>query len=92
MHNTRQPFLICYDIACPRRWRRVYGIVKDWATPMQKSVFVGHFREDELETLLQKLEPCIDAKTDSVQIYRLHRPEPACRLGDTLPLELSWTV
>jgi CRISPR-associated protein Cas2 len=92
MSHQRQPFLICYDIGCPRRWRRVFMAVKDWATPMQKSVFVGWFGREELESLLKELEEHIHAEEDSVQVYELRQPEPGHRLGLSPTSRQSWTV
>lgn len=91
MHQ-RHAFLICYDIGCPRRLRRVYMSVKDWAMPVQKSVFVAQLRQEELDGLLLELETLIDADEDSLQVFRLHRPQPDRCLGVALIPNHSWTV
>lgn len=92
MSHSRRPFLICYDIRCPRRWRRVFMTVKDWATPMQKSVFVGNLGREELESLLKELEGHIHAEEDSVQVYELRQSEPSRSLGFSPASLQSWTV
>ncbi len=62
-------WLLAYDIADPRRLRRVHACVKKYAIPVQLSVFVLRCNERTLENILAELEEHIDLKEDDVRAY-----------------------
>jgi len=64
-------YLVCYDIADPRRLRRVHRCMLDWASPVQYSVFIGKFDRREREAMTAELEELINPARDDVRIYSL---------------------
>lgn len=64
-------FLLAYDIAHPRRLRRVARRMERSAIRCQKSVFVFDGSERELQELLSDLKPLLNLKEDIVQAWRL---------------------
>ena len=81
MSARRRPLLICYDIADPRRLRRVFRELQDMAWPLQKSVFLAEVTASDLEALLDRLEQRIDPGEDRLQVFFLREPERSPRLG-----------
>ncbi len=70
---TNQPrqYLICYDIADPRRLTRVHRFLTTRAVALQYSVFSAILRRRELEDILENLDERIDPRKDDVRIYTL---------------------
>lgn len=70
-------YLIGYDIAHPRRLRRVARALERRAVRVQYSVFL--FRGDEagLAALLNELEPLIRLKEDVIQAWQVPPGIPA---------------
>lgn len=62
-------YLICYDIRCPKRLRRVHKAVLGYAIPVQKSIFYGVLNLEQHQQLIDKLVEIIDSDTDDVKIY-----------------------
>ncbi len=59
--------LICYDIADPRRLRRVARVCERYAQRLQDSVFLADLDEAELRRLMFALARVIDTASDSVR-------------------------
>lgn len=80
-------YLVCYDIADPKRLSRVFRFIKGKGLHLQYSVFLCRLTWTELLKLKEKMEGLIDKKTDDVRIY----PLPAgCKViamgcGDRIP-------
>jgi len=70
-------YLIAYDIADPRRLRRVARRLERSALRCQKSVFVFDGSQEELLVLLEDMRPLLNLKEDVVQAWRLPQGEPA---------------
>jgi len=70
-------FLIAYDIADPRRLRRVARRLERHALRCQKSVFVFDGTGEDLQAVLEELKPLLDLAEDIVQAWRLAKGEPA---------------
>ena len=71
--------LVAYDIstetaAGEARLRRVAAVCQAYGQRVQKSVFECIVNEVQAERLKRDLEREIDAKVDSVRIYRLREP------------------
>jgi CRISPR-associated protein Cas2 len=81
MSNHRRTVLICYDIADPRRLRRVFRELQDVAWPLQKSVFLAELSASDLDALLVRLEQRIEPGEDRLQVFFLREPERSPRLG-----------
>lgn len=79
--NRLQPYLICYDIADPRRLGRVHRFMTKEAVPVQYSVFTATLSHFELELLIAGLEEIIDSDEDDLRIYPLPGKPRALAIG-----------
>ena len=68
MSRTRWQ-LVCYDIADPKRLRRVHKLLKEEGIPLQYSVFLVQVTALERMALLGRIRAIIDEKRDDVRIY-----------------------
>lgn len=87
-------YLVVYDIADPRRLRRVAKKVEKFGVRVQKSVFecfLDHRRRHELEEESQKI---MDRAEDSMRIYPLlaKSREKQCILGNGVMLDFPAAV
>ncbi len=80
-------YLLCYDIADPRRLRRVHRLVRDWGVPIQFSVFEIELKTLQLEKLLAELGKLIDTAEDKVTLYRLTPNQERICLGQPDPTD-----
>ena len=64
-------YLISYDVTEDGGRRRVFEALKDYGRRVQYSVFECDLDEKGLDELWRRLEPEIDAETDSCRIYRV---------------------
>lgn len=69
-------YLVCYDIAQPRRLRRVARILERHALRCQKSVFLFRGTVRELDDVLAETGRVIDVDEDLVQAWRLACDQP----------------
>ncbi len=67
--NRTGNFLICYDIADPRRLQRVHRRVSRRALPIQYSVYLFHGTVPTLERLLHELQGLIVPTEDDIRAY-----------------------
>ena len=74
-------WLLCYDIADPRRLARVHRIMQKEGIALQKSVFKLVVTEGRLSALVNQLTSEIDVQQDDIRIYRLHRNAGHHKLG-----------
>ena len=79
--NRRTPWLLCYDIADPRRLQRVHRAACRHAVPLQYSVFHATATRREVLRILREIEDHIDPRRDDVRAYPLARTTPATTLG-----------
>ena len=87
-------YLVVYDIADPRRLRRMAKKVEKFGVRVQKSVFecvLSAGRRNELEVESKKL---MDEATDSLRIYPLlaHARQKQCILGNGVRLDMPVAV
>jgi len=68
--------VVCYDIPDDRRRDRVYRLLKDYGTPVQRSVFECELKEKQYRQMRRELQAVLDPQEDNVRFYRLCR---ACR-------------
>lgn len=66
-----QCFVITYDISCPKRWRKVYGIMHGFGEHVQLSVFRCDLTDSRLAQLIADLEDVIHHIEDQVLIVRV---------------------
>jgi len=71
--------LIAYDIACPKRLRRVAETCEDYGTRVQFSLFECWLDEARFEELWGKLKAGIVAAEDRLVAYRLDKAAAASR-------------
>lgn len=68
-------WLIAYDVAEPRRLRRIHRVLSRHAVPVQYSVFAVRSSPMKLGQIRAELQQLIQAREDDVRIYPV--PEPA---------------
>lgn len=66
--------IIVYDIACPKRLRRVAQTCLDFGVRVQKSVFECWLDDENFDRLWQSLETLIVQDEDSLVAYTLDAP------------------
>lgn len=73
MSNSDTPcrYLVCYDIADPKRLTRVHRFVSKHAAPLQYSVFMAEMNASALDLLLACVAGLIKQVEDDVRIYPL---------------------
>lgn len=71
-------YIICYDIANPRRLGRIHRALKKQALAVQYSVFLFSGTDAQLQRCLDQLEALIDERYDDIRAYPL--PQRGLRL------------
>lgn len=74
-------WLLAYDIACPRRGKRVHYRLRKRALFVQESVAVLRLTNDALEQLLEELEVQMNEREDDLRVYRVDWPDGAWLAG-----------
>lgn len=64
-------YFIGYDIACPRRRRRVVRLLEGHGQRLHESAFVARLRDGAFGTLQRRLQRTLHAQEDRVRIYPL---------------------
>lgn len=67
----RSVYIIAYDIACPKRYRKIYPIMCGHGDPLQYSVFRAELSDTELHCLKELLWPHLNLQQDRVMIVDL---------------------
>jgi len=67
----RYCYLVCYDIADPKRLRRVFRKMHGFGDPVQYSVFRCDLNRVEKALMLAVLEELVNTAHDRVMIVRL---------------------
>jgi CRISPR-associated protein Cas2 len=84
-------WLVCYDIAAPRRLARVWRAVREFGVPMQYSVFWARLDGLALNAALRAVATRIDPRADDVRFYPLPENVQITGLGrDVLPLGVTF--
>ncbi|MBV8119300.1 MAG: CRISPR-associated endonuclease Cas2, partial [Alphaproteobacteria bacterium] len=80
-------WLVCYDIAEPRRLARVWRAVREFGVPLQYSVFWARLDSRALDDALATVAQRIHARADDVRFYPLPENVQITGLGrDVMPL------
>jgi CRISPR-associated protein Cas2 len=83
-------WLVCYDIAEPRRLARVWRAVREFGVPMQYSVFWARLDRAGLNAALSVVAARINPRADDVRFYPLPENLQITGLGrDVLPLDID---
>lgn len=69
--TTYDAYLVCYDIASPRRLRRVARLMEGVGTRVQRSVFVCRLSAAQRRRLEARLHHLLDLDSDAVSLYKL---------------------
>jgi CRISPR-associated protein Cas2 len=77
----RSRYLVCYDIAHPKRLGRVFRYLKMRGVHLQYSVFLCSLTWPELQGLKAELARRIDPEEDDVRIYPLPSEGKVTALG-----------
>jgi len=64
-------YWIAYDIRDPKRWRKVFEILKGFGSPVQFSIFACSLTSTQLEDLTDRLKEAINLKEDRAAIIPL---------------------
>lgn len=64
--------IIAYDIADPKRLKKVADTCKDYGMRVQYSIFECHLEADKLDDLWKRLGDIIDPTEDSIVAYPIH--------------------
>ncbi len=85
-------FLICYDIANPRRLQRLHRQLAKRATPLQYSVFLVIGSERFFQQCLDEAEEIIDERFDDLRGYPLPENGQQFRIGiSPMPEGIQWS-
>ncbi len=74
--NQIRSWIIAYDIASPRRLRRVHRSLREHAVPVQYSVFAARCSAAKLGSIRMCVAKLIAKREDDVRFYPV--PQPAC--------------
>ena len=66
-------YIICYDITNPRRLGRIHRTLKQYAVPLQYSVFLFTGSAAQLAQCLARLQAIMDEHSDDIRAYPLPR-------------------
>lgn len=78
-------YVVAYDIANPRRLRRVARVMERLATRCQKSVFIFQGDDAGLQELLDEITPLLKFDEDIVQVWKAGYGKNAAELSRGTP-------
>jgi CRISPR-associated protein Cas2 len=64
MAELRHEYLICYDIRCPKRWRRAFKLLKGYGASVQLSIFRVRLSQRDREKLRWELAKILKPEDD----------------------------
>ncbi|RMH61170.1 MAG: CRISPR-associated endonuclease Cas2 [Zetaproteobacteria bacterium] len=88
--NAVRPYLICYDIADPRRLQRLHKLVSREAVMVQYSVYYAELNANARDRLVTQLRAMCNPNLDDIRLYPLPQRTRVVLYGahgieDTLP-------
>lgn len=79
---SRPLHLVCYDVRCPKRWRRIFALLKRRGAHRQLSVFLLRLDQPAIQKLRMDLSLLINPAEDSVLIVKIEgKTEGLTELG-----------
>ncbi len=75
--------LITYDIRSPRRWYRIFRMLKDKGLNVQLSCFEVDLKESEIRDIILQIGKMIDWEEDSVYFF------PISKFADGMTVKLG---
>lgn len=70
MSEQKNWYLICYDIRCPKRWRKAYNLISGYGDRLQYSIFRCWLSPRTREKMRWELEQIL-TKDDNLILIRL---------------------
>lgn len=70
MSEIKNCYIVCYDIRCPKRWRKAYKLIEGYGEKVQYSIFRCWLNQRIREKLRWELEKIL-AQEDSILFIRL---------------------
>lgn len=70
MAESKNWYLVCYDIRDPKRWRKAYKLLKGYGESVQYSIFRCWLNQRDREKLRWELEKIL-SKEDSLLVVGL---------------------
>ena len=88
MSRDRKLRILCYDVSCDRRRRRIARLLEEEASRVQYSVFESRLAPGPLRRLVAAIAEQLD-KGDSLRVYTVGRTgERHCEVhGSGVPIE-----
>lgn len=74
-------YLVCYDVADPRRWRQVYRLLLGYRVGGQKSFFECWLTPAELQHLRAELARLLEPAEDRAHIFQLDPRQQVIGMG-----------
>lgn len=81
---TSHQYIVCYDIADPKRLKRIHKCVLAYAMSIHYSVYFAVLSKREHKTLVAELSNIICHDEDDVRIYKISDIEAALFIGGNL--------
>jgi CRISPR-associated protein Cas2 len=64
-------YVLVYDVVNDRRRNRLHQALKDYGTPVQRSVFEFDLNPKEADAMMLRVAKLINEDEDTVRLYRL---------------------
>ncbi|MFA0465426.1 CRISPR-associated endonuclease Cas2 [Vibrio breoganii] len=65
-------YIIAYDIASPKRLKRIHKTLQGYAIPVQYSIFYAELNSHMLQEMRSDVIQVIDSSEDDVRIYPIN--------------------
>ena len=71
--SSRHWYLVCYDIRCPKRWRKAYKLIEGYGDRLQYSIFRCWLSQKAREKMRWELEKILTEEDDLILIRLSHQ-------------------
>ncbi len=87
-------YLVAYDIAHPKRLKKIHRTLRKRGLPVQYSVFLCKASHSQMVRILDELEPLIEPTQDDVRAYPVRWPNGFMTSGKDADLasKAFWTT
>ncbi|MCY6492310.1 CRISPR-associated endonuclease Cas2 [Leptolyngbya sp. GGD] len=73
MAESKNWYLICYDIRSPKRWRKAYKLLQGYGEAVQYSIFRSRLNQREREKLRWELAKILASEDNLLIVGLCHR-------------------